>query len=115
MALRHDGLLHEVLGLLANVFPGCPLAQRAFASNGNPSVLQRTLELIMKPNLDLPTFQVIDKKYNLLHNLTVLFLPVAEQCSKVPCKVLYAYTTCCVVELKTENYGCCADSWHLEL
>lgn len=62
MALRHDGLLHEALGLLANVFPGCSLAQRAFASSGNPSLLQRTIELTTKPNLDLPTFQVTDHK-----------------------------------------------------
>ena len=58
MALNHDGLLHEVLGLLANLFLDCPSAQKAFASSGNPSMLQRTLNLIFKPSLDLPTFQV---------------------------------------------------------
>ena len=58
MALGHDGLLHEVLGLLANLFSDCPPAQKAFASSGNPSLLQRTLNLVFKPSLDLPTFQV---------------------------------------------------------
>lgn len=58
MALGHDGLLHEVLGLLANLFSDCPSAQKAFASSGNPSLLQRTLNLVFKPSLDLPTFQV---------------------------------------------------------
>ena len=58
MALAHDGLLHEVLGLLANLFIDCPSAQKAFPSSGNPSLLQRTLNLIFKPSLDLPTFQV---------------------------------------------------------
>jgi len=58
MALRHDGLLHEMLGLLANLFPGCPSAQKAFASSGNPSLLLRTLTLVNKPNLDLPTLEV---------------------------------------------------------
>ncbi|KAL0055596.1 hypothetical protein WJX82_002269 [Trebouxia sp. C0006] len=58
MALGHDGLLHEVLGLLANLFPGCPSAQKAFASSGNPSLLQRTLVLVNKPNLDLPTLEM---------------------------------------------------------
>ena len=58
MALGHDGLLHEVLGLLANLFPGCPSAQKAFASSGNPSLLQRTLILVNKPNLELPTLEV---------------------------------------------------------
>lgn len=58
MALNHDGLLHEVLGLLANLFLDCPSAQKAFVSSGNPSLLQRTLNLIFKPSLDLPTFQV---------------------------------------------------------
>ncbi len=59
MALGHDGLLHEVLGLLANLFPGCPSAQKAFANSGNPSLLQRTLALVNKPSLDLPTLQVL--------------------------------------------------------
>ena len=58
MALGHDGLLHEVLGLLANLSLGCPPAQKAFANSGNPSLLQRTLNLIFKPSLDLATFQV---------------------------------------------------------
>lgn len=58
MALGHDGLLHEVLGLLANLFLDCPSAQKAFVSSGNPSLLQRTLNLVFKPSLDLPTFQV---------------------------------------------------------
>lgn len=58
MALGHAGLLHEVLGLLANLFLGCPPAQKAFGSTGNPSLLQRTLHLIFKPSLDLSTFQV---------------------------------------------------------
>lgn len=58
MALGHDGLLHELLGLLGNLFLDCPSAQKAFASSGNPSLLQRTLNLTFKPTLDLPTFQV---------------------------------------------------------
>lgn len=58
MALGHDGLLHEVLGLLGNLFLHCPSAQKAFASSGNPSLLQRTLNLVFKPSLDFPTFQV---------------------------------------------------------
>lgn len=58
MALGHDGLLHEVLGLLANLFPGCPEAQRAFCSGAAPSLLQRCLDLIFKPSLDLPTLEV---------------------------------------------------------
>ena len=58
MALGHDGLLHEVLGLLANLFPACPSAQKAFAGSGNPSLLQRTLTLVSKPSLDLSTLQV---------------------------------------------------------
>lgn len=59
MALGHDGLLHEVLGLQANLFLGCPPAQKAFANSGNPSLLQRILNLIFKPSLDLSTFQVV--------------------------------------------------------
>lgn len=58
MALGHVGLLHEVLGLLANLFPGCPEAQRAFCSGGSPSMLQRCLDLMSKPNLDLSTLEV---------------------------------------------------------
>ncbi|DBB03962.1 TPA: hypothetical protein ACH3X1_013032 [Trebouxia sp. C0004] len=58
MALGHDGLLHEVLGLLANLFPGCPSAQKAFASSGNPSLPQRILTLVNKPSLDLPTLEL---------------------------------------------------------
>ena len=58
MALGHDGLLHEVLGLLANLFPGCPEAQRAFCSGAAPPLLQRCLDLICKPSLDLPTLEV---------------------------------------------------------
>ena len=60
MALGHDGLLHEVLGLMANLCPSCPTARKAFASVGNPSLLQRVLNLVNKPNLDLPTLQVTD-------------------------------------------------------
>ena len=58
MALGHDGLLHEALGLLANLFPDCPPAQKVFASNGNPSLLGRTISLVCKSGLDLATFQV---------------------------------------------------------
>lgn len=55
MAVGHDGLLHELLGLLGNLFPGCPAAQRAFSTG---ALLQRTLDLICKPGLDVPTLQV---------------------------------------------------------
>lgn len=58
MALGHVGLLHEVLGLLANMFPGCLEAQRAFCSAGSPALLQRCLDLVCKPTLDLPTLEV---------------------------------------------------------
>ena len=58
MALGHDGLLHETLGLLANLFPDCPPAQKAFASSGNPSLLERTVSLVSKSSLDWATFQV---------------------------------------------------------
>jgi len=69
MALGHDGLLHEVLGLLANLFPGCPSAQKAFASSGNPSLLQRTLVLVNKPNLDLPTLEVSAGSCSFTHSI----------------------------------------------
>jgi len=69
MALGHDGLLHEVLGLLANLFPGCPSAQKAFASSGNPSLLQRTLTLVNKPNLDLPTLEVSAGSCSCTHSI----------------------------------------------
>ena len=58
MALGHDGLLHEALGLLANLFADCPSAQKAFAASGNPSLLDRTISLVSKSSLDLATFQV---------------------------------------------------------
>ena len=69
MALGHDGLLHEVLGLLANLFPGCPSAQKAFASSGNPSLLQRTLIFVNKPNLDLPTLEVSAGTCSFMHSI----------------------------------------------
>ena len=58
MALGHDGLLHQMLGLLANLFPNCLAAQRAFCSGPSPALLQRCLDLVCKPNLDLPTLEV---------------------------------------------------------
>ena len=62
MALGHDGLLHELLGLLANMFPDCPSAQKAFAGSGNPSLLDRIISLVSRSGLDLPTFQVSSYK-----------------------------------------------------
>ena len=70
MALGHDGLLHEVLGLLANLFQDCLSAQKAFASSGNPSLLQRTLNLIFRPSLDLPTVQVRVHHFHFVVNLS---------------------------------------------
>ena len=71
MALGHDNLLHEVLGLLANLFFDCFWAARKFGSSDSPSMLQRTINLVTKPNINLPTFQV-QPQHSSLNWLTTL-------------------------------------------
>lgn len=95
MAVGHDGLLHEVLGLLANLFLGCPPAQKAYASSGNPSLLQRTLNLIFKPSLDLSTFQV---QLHQVPSCRLLFHPCGLEgillVSSRPCRVTTVVQRC---------------------
>ncbi|KAK9824474.1 hypothetical protein WJX72_010621 [[Myrmecia] bisecta] len=56
MALSNDALLHELLGLLANMLPGCPSASTALCTQGNVPLLARLLKLLSKTQLELPSF-----------------------------------------------------------